>query len=93
MNRSDLSIIKYFRVGFGPARRAIPMLLAAFMFVGCDYSSFIPDRDIQDVQYDDLPFYPPDDWEPSDDGIAGFIITSATPLTGPVRGGSRVPIE
>ena len=93
MNRSDLSIIKYFRVGFGPARRAIPMLLAAFMFVGCDYSSFIPDRDIQDVQYDDLPFYPPDDWEPSDDGSAGFIITSATPLTGPVRGGTRVTIE
>jgi len=59
----------------------------------CDYSSFLPDYDIPDVTVSDIPFDPPDDWVPSDDGQPGFIITNASPLVGPSTGGTRVTIE
>lgn len=72
---------------------AILPALLTLLITGCDYSDFLPDYDIPDITQSDLPFDPPDDWVPSDDGQSGFVITSAGPLTGPTAGGTRVTIE
>ncbi len=80
-----------------PLRSSVPLvaclILSTSLLAACDYSDFIPDFDVPDTYVSDIPFSQPDDWVPSDDGQPGFIITSASPLTGPAAGGTRVTIE
>lgn len=78
--------------------RGMPGLMACIAVLtaalpGCDISSFYPGFDIPDVNLQDNPFDPPDDWAGNDDGTAAFTIERMEPVAGPASGGTRVLIE
>lgn len=93
IQRPDRNTAKQMRPRFGGTGVTVVAIMSSLLATACDYSSFIPDYDIPDINVPDIPFDPPDDWVPSDDGQPGFIVSGASPLSGPAAGGTRVTIE